>query len=305
MIRATSANQALRVRIRLAVALAASVCCVAAAAAPAHAAVIEPGGAAARAAAYWTPERMEAAQPRGLRPAPARLVREAGGERVLPAGFGSYEILDYASRPFSANGKIFASSRGGDYQCSGTVVGSANQSVVLTAGHCLYLKRFGWARNLVFVPSYHEGAQPYGVWAARELLLRRKWVRRTAPAFDFGAVVVAPGPTATLESSVGAYPLGAGQPRRQSYRVAGYPVNYFDGQRMTGCHGPFVGVDWRTGSTGIRCDLGPGSSGGGWIVQDQYLASVMSYTLRGRRDYVFGPRLRGSAARLVARAGSL
>lgn len=282
--------------------------CLAALAAPANGAMVERPGTqpAGEALAYWTPQRMAAAEPRELRRAPSpRLLRHAAAARALPAVFGSYEIADYATPPFSANGKIFASDRSGDFQCSGTVVSAANGSVLLTAGHCLHLRGSGWARNLVFVPSYRDGAQPFGLWSARAALVKRKWLRREAPAFDFGAAVVAPSPTATLQATVGAYPLAPDRPRRQAYRVAGYPVNYFGGERMMGCYGPFVGVDWRTGSTGIRCDLGQGSSGGGWIVADTYLVSVMSYGLRGRSDLAFGPRLRGSAARLVARAGGL
>lgn len=283
--------------------------CAAAIAAPAQGRVVERPRAEppAVAAAHWTPQRMAAAEPRALARAPdPRLLRRArAAGRALPAAFGSYEILDYATPPHTANGKIFASDRGGDFQCSGTVVSAANQSVLLTAGHCLYLRRTGWARNLVFVPSYRDGAQPFGIWSARTALVKRRWLRRESPAADFGAVVVSPSPVATLQATVGSYPLAPDQPRRQNYRVAGYPVNYFGGERMMGCYGPFVGTDWRTGSTGIRCDLGHGSSGGGWIVHDAQLVSVMSYGLRGRRDLAFGPRLRGSAARLVARAGGL
>ena len=91
-----------------------------------------------RSAAYWTPKRMAAAQPRGLkrvssaeldhmarsdgpsgRVEPRRTVSPAAIDRALPTAFGTYEIFEYAVRPNTANGKIFGTDRSGDFECSG------------------------------------------------------------------------------------------------------------------------------------------------------------------------------------------
>ena len=51
-----------------------------------------------------------------------------------------------------------------DYSCSGTVVNSPSQSVVITAGHCVHYggKRRRWATHFVFVPGYQDKATPFG-----------------------------------------------------------------------------------------------------------------------------------------------
>jgi V8-like Glu-specific endopeptidase len=184
------------------------------------------------------------------------------------------------------------------------VVASANQSVVLTAAHCLHTRKFGWARRLAFVPSYHEGSTPFGIWAFRDAVVRTKWIKRERFRNDFGAVVLSSLGGATIEATVGAYGLAWNLPRQPTYRVAGYPANYFNGERMTGCYGPVVGVDRVTGATALKCDLGLGSSGAGWIAQDQYVNSVVSYRLRRRPNLSFGPYFRSSAIGLVNHAGN-
>lgn len=278
-----------------------------------------------RIAAYWTPKRMVAAQPRGLksvssaeldhmarsdgpsgRVKPRHTVSPAAVDRALPTAFGTYEIFEYAVRPNTANGKVFGTDRYGDFECSGTVVNTANQSVVLTAGHCVHLRNYGWAHNVVFVPSYKDGIAPYGVWTYRTEVAQRNWIRKQTAKNDFAAIVVSPQANgATLQGTVGGYDLAWNQPRDQVYRVAGYPGNYYDAQRMMGCLGPFVGVERTSRSTGIRCNLGLGSSGGGWLIQDQYLNSVMSFKIKHRPNLSFGPYFRASAPTLVDYAGGL
>ncbi len=274
-----------------------------------------------RTLAYWTPARMLAAEPRERRYPAGASVRErvtlptgAPGsippsdpsagltERVVPDFFGSYEVFEYTTRPQTANGKIFGIDRVGDFECSGTAVTAANQSVVITAGHCLYGRKYGWAKRITFVPSYYHGAAPFGVWAYREYFVPRNWYRKETWKNDLGAIVISPLNGATLETAVGSYGLIWNQPRAQNYRVTGYPTNYFDGERMMGCFGPYLGV--KDGSTKIQCDLGTGSSGAGWVVQDLYVNSVMSFGLKGQPQFSYGPYFRPSAATLVNHAGS-
>ncbi|MFL5704212.1 MAG: trypsin-like serine peptidase, partial [Ktedonobacteraceae bacterium] len=78
--------------------------------------------------------------------------------------------------PLSTVGKVFfTSSAGQDYVCSGTAVASLNQSVVDSAGHCLYWNG-DWVKNMIFCPLYENGSTPYGCWAARDLEVPSDWI---------------------------------------------------------------------------------------------------------------------------------
>jgi hypothetical protein len=100
------------------------------------------------------------------------------------------------------------------------------------------------------------------------------------------------------------------QPRRGRYRAFGYPANRLAGQRMWSCRTSYLGADPgppRPGPTamGIGCDMGVGSSGGGWVRSDrrgrQYLTSVTSFLYGGLPNVVFGPYF-GEVARKVWRS---
>ncbi len=80
------------------------------------------------------------------------------------------------SYPLSTVGKVFFTNAAGqNLVCSGTAAASLNQSVVDTAGHCLYL--YGdWVQNVIFCPLYENGSTPYGCWAARDLEVPSDWI---------------------------------------------------------------------------------------------------------------------------------
>src|SRR5258708_6922692 len=80
------------------------------------------------------------------------------------------------SYPQSTVGNLFlTSATGQNLACSGTAVASLNQSVVDTAGHCLYWQG-GWMQNVIFCPLYANGTGPYGCWAARDLEVPSDWI---------------------------------------------------------------------------------------------------------------------------------
>lgn len=279
---------------------------------------------------YWTSERLRRAEPRELGSAPSARGRSepgaaaAGGSpgAVLPApptinppaggpsagplpddpGGGAYEVPDSSLPPNTVHGRVFAKDKGGSFQCSATAVNSANRSVVFTAGHCVRLMPFGWAKKFIFIPSYREGSQPYGAWAWRSFHVGHRWARKQNNNYDFAAAVLSPRRGVRVQDAVGGAGFAWNQPRSQAYTSFGYPSNFFHGERMMGCLSPSRdGPDFGAGPQmqGMVCDMGKGSSGGGWLIGDRLLNSVQSL---GRRKFSAGPYFGKSARRVLNRA---
>src|SRR3954469_17116637 len=115
---------------------------------------------AAAARRFWTPARMEAAQPRlGTPP--------AHGSALDPALTSTSETIDDPTLPgYRVNGAIFISEGAGVGfgRCSGTSVVAPSGSVVITAGHCVYDAGIWADRKWVFVPGYKHGERPFGTF---------------------------------------------------------------------------------------------------------------------------------------------
>ncbi|MFI1796705.1 trypsin-like serine peptidase [Streptomyces sp. NPDC020379] len=119
-------------------------------------------------------------------------------------------------------------SRGATY-CSGSVVHSRNQSLVLTAGHCAI--GLSPARHAVFVPDYRFGAsaaaQPYGIYPVTHLFVDPRYQANTKQAasdLDLAFVRIATGSKGkTAENLTGALTY-APTPRYDNRAlVIGYP----------------------------------------------------------------------------------
>ena len=107
--------------------------------------------------------------------------------------------LVYKTFPWSTTGQLFFTIPGrGDFICSGSVVNSANKSVVWTAGHCVLDPSTGkFFKNFLFVPARHgfgPGAAPFGVWAGIRAFTTQGW-RDGLLEFDHGAIVMNRGGT--------------------------------------------------------------------------------------------------------------
>jgi V8-like Glu-specific endopeptidase len=200
------------------------------------------------------------------------------------------------SYPLSTVGKIFFSnSAGQDFVCSGTAVASLNQSVVDTAGHCLYWNG-GWVQNLIFCPLYENGNTLYGCWAARDLEVPADWISAKPNDFhhDFGMAIVSPNSQGVLTDQVGGAGWAYNQPATQPFYAYGYPAGPpFDGQTRKSCEGS--GKSWQHGGgtvVSIRCDMTGGSSGGPWFIQsggNLYLNGHNDFTSSIQPGHMFSP----------------
>lgn len=106
--------------------------------------------------------------------------------------------------------------------CTASVVDSPNGDVVLTAAHCLAGQTVG---SLAFVPGYHDGKAPLGVWVVEKAFVDEAWTSSADPDHDFAFLVVArQGATSSLESLTGAERVGAGGAIGRLATVVGYPA---------------------------------------------------------------------------------
>lgn len=284
----------------------------------------------------WTPDRMRAARPapmprieradlEGGRPAagspllvdgssPTAQPYAAGsgagsgsGDTRQPIPFTRSEVIDPSEDPYAAHGMIFGSSPTGDFACSGTAITSDNRSVVWTAGHCLQWR--GIAENVVFVPGYEqevlgeedpmEETAPYGVWAADLLMVPTQWRDYENPLYDFGALRVAPNSAgALLGDVIATRGIAFSQHPTESLQSFGYPAmpsDKFDGQHLQTCVSHGSGRIWDA-LVAMGCDMEQGSSGGGWVMRDEFVTSnVSGGNMRIWPNMSFGPYL-GSAA---------
>jgi V8-like Glu-specific endopeptidase len=275
-------------RIRLLTALLATV--VLTALAPGAASAAKPNTDRAKILAHWTAERMERAIPRKGRPGGAGGDSTAGVRQAVPNPTTGLN---------RTNGKVFMTLGGTDYVCSGTAVQSGNDSLVWTAGHCIY-EAGAYAENFLFVPAYGDGAAPFGEFTAATANLRTTPAYAAGEGFvdDFGAAVVGTAGGMTLAQAVGERPLDFNPPNLlQSYTLFGYPVNAKtgSGEIMWQCAAGSAFLDTKLGPpspVGVPCSWPGGSSGGGWVDGTGDLVTVTSYGYGriGRNVYGSDPR---------------
>lgn len=269
--------------------------------------------------AFWTPERMREAQPLQLpqtsgAPIANGPTRATGGRamRVPPSrGVAAYDFEPEAetSFPQSVHGKVFFTVPGvGLGACSGTVVSSRLQNVVFTAGHCAQLPGESPATDMVFVPGYRDGAEPFGEYPVTTLLTTGEWVRDADFSYDVAIAQLA----SPIEKTLGARGIAFNKPPKTEYRIYGYPAEpspTYDGERLIECNAPFYGLELGPShpfSTVVYpCAMQQGSSGGGWVDPAGNVVSVVSHGYEDPSlvDQLVGPYFGDAVKRLYNRAG--
>lgn len=130
---------------------------------PAHAAGTARSSAASAADAYWTPQRMRAAEPVAV----ARSSRTPQPPGDNPPPSHPFDGLPQVGTFFWTDGD-----NTGRF-CGGTVVRSPHRNLVVTAGHCL--RSPDPKRRLSFVPQYHDGLKPHGVYPVDRVYLDQRY----------------------------------------------------------------------------------------------------------------------------------
>jgi|HubBroStandDraft_1064217.scaffolds.fasta_scaffold185750_1 V8-like Glu-specific endopeptidase len=217
-----------------------------------------------------------------------RATRIAGATGILAArsavaprlvhDFGSTGQPWYGSTtqaPATTTGKVFFTDHtGGNWVCSGSLVNSAGQDLVITAGHCVYGTAGGeipagetWHSNWVFAPDYSNGYAPYGYWSARQLWTLTNYINNDDEPDDLGAALLN-----TNSNGVKAVALLGGQgfawnqSSSQFVYDFGYPAAApFNGQTLQYCTND-AGFGWLSDMEFLPCNFTGGSSGGPWLM---------------------------------------
>lgn len=228
----------------------------------------------------------------------AQLPEQAGGTEPLgyayPPPFSRYNTFpNYKFYPYRTIGRVFFTSGGTNYSCSGSVaVGRA----VWTAGHCVHSGGPGgaWHTNWVFVPAYKSGLAPYGTWSAFNLTSLTGWTGSSLFCYDQGMAAVSDKGGLTIGQTVGWLGFMADANRIQHWHNFGYPAGApFTGKYMVisaGSHArndtpsPCGAGDPQTIAMGS--DQTGGCSGGPWIVKFKGAAGATNY-VNGLNSYKY------------------
>jgi V8-like Glu-specific endopeptidase len=162
--------------------------------------------------------------------------------------------------------------------CTASVVHSKAENLLITAAHCVYSHGPPPRGSVVFVPGYHSGKDPRGVWVVTAVYVDQAWALRRNVNNDV-AFLIAGRPGTHVERHTGAEILGIDKPP-QPVQVIGYP----DGaSRPITCQAPARVFDTDPHQLVFDCNgYTTGTSGG------PFLANVSSKTGDGTVIGVIG-----------------
>ena len=182
--------------------------------------------------------------------------------------------------------------RPGAQLCSAVAVDSPAGDLIATAAHCVagVALGIGGPLSVVYVPGYHAGRAPYGVWYPTRITVAPQWAANHDPDYDLAFVNVSRPQSATpLEQVTGAERLGGPVSIGTLGVLLGYPYN---ADRPVGCRAAIA----HESATQLRFDCGNfpiGTSGGPLLTAVDprtgigTLAGVIGgYQLGGDRDDV-------------------
>jgi V8-like Glu-specific endopeptidase len=157
-------------------------------------------------------------------------------------------------------GALFTVNAGklGQHFCTASVVHSAGGDLAVTAAHCMT----GVQGQVVFVPGYANGKEPYGAWPVAAVYTDQNWQSSQDPDDDVAFLRLSDASGGVpVEDVTGAERLGTGSPVPALVRVIGYPG---DADQPLSC------VNWAKGFSATQlefdCDgYTDGTSGGPFL----------------------------------------
>ncbi|TRV72018.1 hypothetical protein FKN01_30790 [Streptomyces sp. 130] len=213
--------------------------------------------------AYWTPERIAEA-----------LANEADADgRALSRTQQQAAVTGPHS---TAVGKlVFEHANGTPDACTGTVVNSDAEVLVLTAAHCLNEGPGGtWTKNQVFYPGFHNGSAPYGGFTAWNIATSSQWSIGAKADYehDYGMLVVNDNASGqTVLEAAGGYQIVPDMRTGEQVSLIGYSGPPYDGNHQEFCQELVEPTVPPLNMWQVECpNMAPGSSGGPWLLDYDY-----------------------------------
>lgn len=169
-------------------------------------------------------------------------------------------------------GAMFSTSDGSisgqGHYCSGSVVNSPEGDIVVTAAHCVY-DSSGVYTDIAFVPGYHDGQDPYGVWIPSAVIVPPQWTSTSDPNYDVAFLIVHEEGSATkIQDMVGGDDLGLAPGYANLTQVVGYPESTEEPVSCTNYTSQFSDPSLSTPQLEFDCDNYPGGTSGGPFLQN-------------------------------------
>lgn len=168
-------------------------------------------------------------------------------------------------------GALFGTSNGSidgqGHYCTGSVVNSPEGDVIVTAAHCVY-DSSGVYTDIAFVPGYHDGQDPYGVWIPSAVVVSPQWASGSDPNYDVAFVVVhEQGSPTKIQDVVGGDQLSLSPGYAGLTQVVGYPESTEQPITCTNYTKQFTDSSLTTAQLEFDCDDFPGGTSGGPFLQ--------------------------------------
>jgi Trypsin len=190
---------------------------------------------------------------------------------LLP-GHGRVPLPGQSASPHTAGpasslrvGALFEHDASGNHFCTASVVSSPGKDLLITAAHCINGGKSGggYKSDIVFIPDYRDGQEPFGVWTPAKLLVAPQWANSSDPDFDVGFVVLQPHDGQDIQQVLGANRLGDDSAYEYLVHVTGYPAS---------ANAPITCVNWtsRQSATQLRFECAGytgGTSGSPWVTR--------------------------------------
>ncbi|MCQ4079065.1 trypsin-like peptidase domain-containing protein [Streptomyces sp. RB6PN25] len=133
---------------------------------------------------------------------------------------------------------------------------SPGKDLIVTAAHCLE------STSDVFVPGYHDGVAPYGVWHLERVIVPAQWSQDSDQDYDVAFAVVTPLNGRDIQSVTGGYALGIDQGTAAPVTITGYPETSEEPITCTNSISAFSSTQLEIACTGFT----GGTSGSPWLV---------------------------------------
>ncbi|MCF7550317.1 serine protease [Pseudonocardia sp. WMMC193] len=199
----------------------------------------------------------------------ARRLTAAVGLLVLLAGCAATEAGAPLPQPRpaataqTAVGALFDGSAEdlGDHYCSASVVDSPAGDLLLTAAHCVASgDGTPAATGMAFVPGYHDGQEPYGVWTVRSAAVDPHFIADADPDYDVAFLTV-DGP---VQNVTGGFPVTFDPGAGDQVDAVGYPMEDDAPTVRSGVTEQYSPTQLELPAPGLE----DGTSGGPWLRPD-------------------------------------